>query len=539
MQTESKIIYPFKYDCISGEFLYPELEKQLRKNIACGNGKARAVGFAIPVLGRLPKIFIDTYIIKCTLQMTLRLLDTGTECSMRKCIRKPCGGVRPLTVGHDDNVFLNGIAQQVIQREIARLKVLPHNVYSYQKGKGCADATIVDCIVKEIAIQNNNHYLAELSDDAEKMFDRLYMEIQIALLLLAGAGMQGFTEWQCANMVNRTNKLVTDIFVSLLQYKCGLPQGNGFSVEIANLYAMLLLIWWNMDPINPTGSIAPFSAPRHGFPLIADGILQSVTSLAYVDDAKRFIAVSKQSSTCDEFFLMVQGYCDLLADLSLVIKMGRNVKKCTIYLYNIPHDTPIPVFTSIAWSFDAQGPAKGEIPTVTMFRDTNGRLICYNVSKDLMNNIPQHVKNILSNHKYLGVPTNAQLDSSDGKAKLINKLQQRIAIISKNTNGIQEARILHNMLVCQVATFSPICICMTLQECTLIDKHLTTAYQYRMKYMPSDAKHSIFISAKKGGIGVRSFTREYIELKYRRSVKASSMEFTPKRENTEWNICCS
>jgi hypothetical protein len=99
------------------------LENQLRKNIVCGNGKARATGFAIPVLGRLPKIFIDTYIIKCKLQMTLRLLDTGTECSMRICIGKPCGGVRPLTVGHDDNVFLNGIAQQAIQQEIARLKV--------------------------------------------------------------------------------------------------------------------------------------------------------------------------------------------------------------------------------------------------------------------------------------------------------------------------------------------------------------------------------------------------------------------------------
>jgi hypothetical protein len=54
-----------------------------------------------------------------------------------------------------------------------------------------------------------------------------------------------------------------------------------------------------------------------------------------------------------------------------------------------------------------------------------------------MNSIPQHIKSILSDRKYLGVPTNAQLDSSDGKAKLINNLQQRIAIISKNTNSIQ------------------------------------------------------------------------------------------------------
>jgi len=53
------------------------------------------------------------------------------------------------------------------------------------------------------------------------MFDRLHLEIQIALLLLAGAGMQGFTEWQCTNMTNHTSKLVTDIFVALLDYKCG------------------------------------------------------------------------------------------------------------------------------------------------------------------------------------------------------------------------------------------------------------------------------------------------------------------------------
>jgi hypothetical protein len=73
--------------------------------------------------------------------------------------------------------------------------------------------------------------------------EQLYLELQLALILLAGAGMQGFTEWQSANMTNQTNKLVTDIFVALLEYKCRLPQGNGFSVEIANLYAMLLLMW--------------------------------------------------------------------------------------------------------------------------------------------------------------------------------------------------------------------------------------------------------------------------------------------------------
>jgi hypothetical protein len=127
--------------------------------------------------------------------------------------------------------------------------------------------------------------------------------------------MQGFTEWQCANMTTHTNKLVMDIFVALLDYKCGLPQGNSFSVEIANLYAMSLLMWWNMDPINNEGSIAPFHSTRHGFPLIAGGILKPITSLAYIDDAKRYVALPKASCSIDEFFKTVQGYCDLLADL--------------------------------------------------------------------------------------------------------------------------------------------------------------------------------------------------------------------------------
>ena len=57
-------------------------------------------------------------------------------------------------------------------------------------------------MVKEVALHNNSIYLAEIDDDAEKIFDRLYLELQVALLMLAGAGIQGFTEWQCANMSN-------------------------------------------------------------------------------------------------------------------------------------------------------------------------------------------------------------------------------------------------------------------------------------------------------------------------------------------------
>jgi hypothetical protein len=135
-----------------------------------------------------------------------------------------------------------------------------------------------------------------------------------------------------------------------------------------------------------------------------------------------------------------------------------------IYLYNISQETPIPEFTSTAWSFDAQGPMKGSISIVTMFRYNDGNLICYDVPKSFTNNMPDHIKLILADWKYLGVASNAQLDPTEGKKKLANKLTQKITITSKKTDTIQEAKIIHNMFVCQVATFSPLCISMSLKE---------------------------------------------------------------------------
>jgi len=266
-----------------------------------------------------------------------------------------------------------------------------------------------------------------------------------------------------------------------------------------------------MDPVNPEGTITPFQSPRHGYPLIADGIIKSISSLAYVDDATRFVALPITAYTLQQFFTDVQDYCNLLADLSLVIKMGRNVKKCTVFLYNIPCDAVIPQFSSIAWSYDAKGPVKGLIKTIAMKRDVgNNHLICYDVPKNIRNSAPQCIQDILTTTKYLGVPSNAQMDGTEGREIILKKLHQGIGLIASKTQNIAEAKIAHNMIVCQVATFSPICISFSLQECMEVDKQLTKAYQYCLKFMPSDAKHNIFISEKRGGLGIRSFTQEYV-----------------------------
>jgi len=40
IHTDTKVTYPFKYDCVTGEYLYPDLERNLRKNVLQCSSKA-------------------------------------------------------------------------------------------------------------------------------------------------------------------------------------------------------------------------------------------------------------------------------------------------------------------------------------------------------------------------------------------------------------------------------------------------------------------------------------------------------------------
>lgn len=215
------------------------------------------------------------------------------------------------------------------------------------------------------------------------------------------------------------------------------------------------------------------------------------------------------TTSLSHFLEVVQGYCNLLAELSLVIKMGRNVRKCTVYLYNIPEEAIIPDFSSIAWSYDACRPIKGSIKTVVVRRDPQGNLIMYNVPMEPRNNASEFIQQILAQRKYLG-SKNAQQENAEGKTKLTTKLAQRLGLVSRKAGSVQEARINHNMLVCQVANYSPICIDMALAECGELDKKLLKAYHYKLKCMPNDAKHHIFIYHRNAEVSESKASHENI-----------------------------
>jgi hypothetical protein len=62
------------------------------------------------------------------------------------------------------------------------------------------------------------------------------------------------------------------------------------------------------------------------------------------------------------------------------------------------------------------------ITVVIMRRDSHDRLICYQVPNTIQEAAPQPIKDVLAPRKYLGIPTNAQLDGGSGRNKILQKL---------------------------------------------------------------------------------------------------------------------
>jgi len=125
----------------------------------------------------------------------------------------------------------------------------------------------------------------------------------------------------------------------------------------------------------------------------------------------------------------------------------------------------------------------------------------YIIPHEMRTNALEAIQQILTQWKYLGVLNNAQQDNVDRKHKLFNKINQRIELVSWKADSIlQEARII--VTICWYAK-SPIFLWYALTYLRNIDRCPLKAYHYKMKCMDNDTKHHIFISQRRGGIGVK------------------------------------
>ena len=83
---------------------------------------------------------------------------------------------------------------------------------------------------------------------------------------------------------------------------------------------------------------------------------------SYCDDDTRYTA----ALLLDQLIRQVQWSLDRAGNFSLITKLGRKHKKCSVVIINHPQDAPVPTFDSTVWSYEHAAPHTCNIRTHTI-----------------------------------------------------------------------------------------------------------------------------------------------------------------------------
>ena len=102
---------------------------------------------------------------------------------------------RPITLNHDWEAFLTGWISDKISEGLEHANTLPTDITAYRKGKSIDDLILNHIMFLENEQQFPSNCSAAISDDIEKLFDRITTETQIVLMYQHGCPRHGYAEW--------------------------------------------------------------------------------------------------------------------------------------------------------------------------------------------------------------------------------------------------------------------------------------------------------------------------------------------------------
>ena len=118
------------------------------------------------------------------LSMILRILPQRTKIQSRVPIPKPKPGeTRPLSLLHDDMCFILGFITKHYAARCEEIELFPPSIRAYRRGMSTSFITLLDLAVREDAI-TFGRMMALTSEDEEKFFDRVSLDVQLAVLTI-------------------------------------------------------------------------------------------------------------------------------------------------------------------------------------------------------------------------------------------------------------------------------------------------------------------------------------------------------------------
>ena len=484
------------------------------KAIASVPGKARHAGYTTAIIGRLPIRWIDVHLRLMKISLILRMLPQRTKIQSRVPIPKPKPGeTRPLSLLHDDMCFLLGFITKHYARRCEDIKLFPPSIRAYRQGMSTSFITLLDLSVREDAV-TFGRMMALTSEDEEKFFDRVSLDVQLAILTILGFPTEGFLEIKAEEMDNISVEIHTRHGTIIGKFLHGLKQGSPLSCLLSNLVLIFKHRIWNLqDPLAKQNDPNGYTMTQWNHSI--DGPNSPLVSMeGFCDDNSKW----NMGDGTDFRTLVraVQWNLKMAGDLSMIFKIGRRGDKTIIELFNIAWDDvyllPPSGFTSIAWDFKANMPTEEEVDCRVYL--IKGCTIPTSKPIDLSDQVWSMITKglALKSERTLGVWRNKVGDTTDSAQKRAFLLGSRIDRLNLST--LKSDRVIQvavNSLVVPIYQFGILENKCSPDTYDAMDVVLLNKIRTAMGFAWCDAKQLLFVSEANFGMGIKSISVEMLK----------------------------
>jgi len=486
------------------------IERKLWKSITAIPSKARHDGYHIAVLGRFDSRWRSILLKFIEIMLIMRYIPSDMKKIARYPIPKPgkVNEYRPISLCDDLYCFLNGIITQITSNAIEKSKLLHEGITSYRRGKSCATLVTIEQCFREDCVEGNKPTV-QIDEDEEKFFDRVCLEIILAVMKINGFPDAGFVELKACMMGLKLVEIVTSKGTVYATFQCGLEQGNPDSPTIANLVIKLKHDIWKS--ISEKAKII-FKGDKKGYcdryefaTVDPDDIRIFLYMIGYCDDNSKFISASNE----EDLIFLVKYYIQLAGNLSMVTKIGRKSSKCDVHFFNISAKLAIKLQKcwSTAWSFIHDSPIEEQVPYKIFLQEEEMTKFYDLVNFNNLSIEEQEQWNKIIKpkaHKHLGLLATLQGNTSLSSAKTIEKMHNRLLQLKIRHMDPPAQRKCANMLVNSMHSFVPLQNNHNQTELMRLDESLSHHICRRNGISLTDCKHRIFISEARGGLGFLS-----------------------------------
>jgi len=486
------------------------LESHLWKCLASIPGKARFDGFQLATIGRFGvrwrKVLLD--IIK--LMFIMRFIPADIRKIQRFPIPKPgkANEYRPISLCNDLYCFINAIQTRITSDAIEKCGLLHTGITSYRRGKSCATLVAVEQCFREDCFENNLPAV-QIDEDEEKFFDRVCLEIILAVMKINGFPDQGFLELKACAMGEKLVEIITSKGSTFAKFICGLEQGNPDSPTIANLVIKLKHDVWktiNTELQEIFNRNKGHKCNMYKFRTFdpADGQL-IICMIGYCDDNSKFLSAINEK----DLLKLVEIYTQLAGDLSMVTKIGRKSSKCDVHFFNVSAAFTLKIKKcwSTAWSFVHDSPIEEEVPfKVCMKQEEFNKFLILSDYNNLSTEDQLCWDKIITSdpHRHLGLSGTLDGDTSATCMRTVEKMYEKIDTLKIQNMDTDSQRLCSNMLVASMHSYVPIQANYGQQELNNLDTYISSKVMKRNGISNSDCKHRIFLPLAKGGLGFKS-----------------------------------